>query len=73
MSMSAQVIGQDWTLTEDEVDKFLRKAKEFDIPVLRVPTRGERPLRATVNIAKVSESLYTEFALSVRPHHQSDS
>lgn len=67
------MIGQDWTLSEDEVDTFIRKAKEFDIPVLRVPMRGERPLRATVNIAKISTARYEEFALSVRPHHRSDS
>ena len=73
MIISPNVIGQDWTLAEEEVDKFLSAAKEFGVHILRVPIKGERSLRATVNRAAVSEERYNEFALSVRPHHRSDS
>ena len=72
MIAGTKIIGQDWQLTEEEIDRFLLKAKEHDVHILRVPVKNERPLRATVNRASVSEEKYKEFALSVRPHHGSD-
>lgn len=59
-------------LSEDELPKFMQAARDFDITVVQLPKDGQRPLRAVVRIPR-NETRYMDFALTVRPHHQSDS
>ena len=63
---------REWTLTDEEIPKFKEKVKEYCIEIIANSRGDARSFRAIILMPR-DRSVYDAFALSVRPHHQSDS
>lgn len=61
-----------WLLGVGELNLFRQKAKEFGVVILKEgKVVGDRPVRVRIR-KPVEAATYSDFALSVRPHHKSD-
>ncbi len=64
----------EWVLGLDEIPKFVALAAEHHIKMDGVPRKDADGRRVYLQVVRPAlEQTYRDFAIAVRPHHQSDS